>query len=255
MKFHRMCLSLVPALMLAVGCSKNSTEPNEVEALSDSEQITIVATEVAQSNGGAMSDLNMVASNSEGNYGALGKSAGFDTTITKGWITYNLDLSFFTQQGIPQNRYVQGVTDKVVSVSSLAGNYTDPLGAITIGLKTGSNLTATGLKSGKATVNGSGTNTSSYSFAGNRRQLSLVAASSYSVSNVVIDLNGASYVPASGTLEGTAKGKFTVTSAQQTQEKDYAFTFTLTFNGNNQVTVTLPSGKQYTLNLMTGKFN
>ena len=255
MKFRRMCLSLVPALMLAVGCSKNSTEPNEVEELSDSEQITVVAAEVAQSNGGAMSDLSMVASNSEGSYGALGKSAGFDTTITKGWITYNLDLAFFTQQGIPQNRYVQGVTDKVVSVSALAGHYADPLGAINIGLKTGSNLTATGLKSGNVTVNGSGTNTSSYSFAGNRRQLSLVSASSYSVSNVVINLNGASYIPSSGTLQATAKGTFTVTGSQQTQAKDYSFTYTLTFNGNNQVTVTLPSGKQYTLNLTTGKYN
>jgi len=75
------------------------------------------------------------------------------------------------------------------------------------------------------------------------------------VSDVVIDLNGASYVPSSGTLEGAIKGKFSVTGAQQTQAKDYSFTFTLTFNGNNQVTVTLPSGKQYPLNLVTGKFN
>lgn len=255
MKFRRMCLSLVPALVLAVGCSKNSTEPNEVEELSDSEQISVVAAEVAQSNGGAMSDLNMVASNSEGNYGTLSKGAGFDTTITKGWITYNLDLSFYTQQGIPQNRYVQGLTDKVVSVSSLTGNYSDPLGAITIALKTGSNLTATGLKAGNVTINGAGTNGSSFSFAGNRRQLSLVSGSSYTVSNVVINLNGASYIPSAGTLQGTAKGTFTVTGAEQTQSKDYSFTYTLTFNGNNQVTVTLPSGKQYTLNLVTGKYN
>ncbi|NUO78992.1 hypothetical protein HUU05_02870 [candidate division KSB1 bacterium] len=257
MKFRRLCLSLLPAFLLAVGCSKNSTAPeaNEVENLSDTEQMTIVATEVAQASGGAMNDLTMVAANANGSFNALGKSAGFDTTISKGWITYSLSLSYFTERGVPQNNFVKGVTDSVVYSSSLSGNYSEALGKINIGLKSGSNLIADGLKSGNATVNGGGANNSTYSFEGNRRTLNINAASFYTVSNVVIPLNGSSYIPSAGTLEGTIKGKFTAVGAQQSAEKEYSFTFTVVFNGNNQVTVTLPSGKQYTLNLTTGKYN
>ncbi len=257
MNFRRLCLSLLPAFLLAFGCSKNSTGPeeNEVEDLSDAEQMTIVATEVAQASGGAMNDLAMVAANANGSFDALGKNAGFDTTITKGWITYSLNLSYFTERGVPQNNFVKGVTDSVVYSSALSGNYSDALDKISIGLKSGSNLIADGLKSGSATVNGGGANNSTYSFEGNRRALNISSASFYSVSNVVIPLNGSSYVPSAGTLEGAIKGKFTAVGAQQNTEKEYSFTFTVAFNGANQVTVTLPSGKQYTLNLTTGKYN
>lgn len=257
MQFRRMGLSLIAVLLLAAGCSKNSTGPeeNDLADLSEAEQMSIVATEVAQANGGVMADLNMLGANAEGGFGALGKGAGFDTTITKGWITYGLSLAFYTERGVPQNKYVPGITDSVVSSSSLSGNYSDPLGTLAVSLKSASNLSADAVKSGNAVVNGGGTNNSTYGFEGNRRKLSLVSASTYAVRNVVINLNGASYVPTSGTLEGTLKGTFTAAGGQQTQQKDYAFTFTLVFNGNNNVTVTLPSGKQYTLNLITGKFN
>lgn len=257
MKFHRMCLSLLPVLILAFGCSKNSTGPedNELESLSDTEQMSIVAAEVAQANGGVMTELDMLGASAEGSYGALSKSTAFDTTITKGWITYALKVVYYTERGIPQNKYVPGITDSVTYSSALSGNYNDPLGTVAISLKSASHLSADAVKSGNAIVNGGGANNSTYSFEGNRRKLSLVSASTYTVRNVVINLNGASYVPTSGILEGTLKGTFTVVGAQQNQQKDYAFTFTLAFNGNNQVTVTLPSGKQYTLNLTTGKFN
>jgi len=256
MKCQNLLCGLLAASVITIGCSENATGPEDTVAdLSETEQMAMVANEVAEADGGLMTDLKMASSNSTGSYAALGKSAGFDTTITKNWVTYKLSLRFFNERGVEQNRYLVGVTDSITYQSTLSGSRSDNARGSSINLKSGASLNATDLKTGAILVNGSGTNNSTYGFAGKNRQLSVAAASSYIVRNVVINAKSGDYVPTSGTVDGTIKGTFTVAGGKNNTAKDYSFTFNLIFNGNNQVTVTLPNGKQFTLNLLTGQFS
>jgi hypothetical protein len=247
-------LGLLLAFTLATGCSKNSTGPEEtLDDLSETEQMTIISNEVAEASGGVMTDLHVAGTSTTGSFSALGKAAGFDTTITKNWITYKLSLRFYNERGVEQSRYILGVTDSITYQSTLSGNRSNA--GTTIALNSGSTLNAAEVKSGKVLINGQGVNNSTYGFAGNKRTVNIAAASVYLVKNVLIDVKGGNYVPTSGTIEGTLKGKFSADGAKNSQQKDYAFTFTLAFNGSNQVTVTLPNGKQFTLNLLTGQIS
>jgi len=256
MKWQNLLCGLLAANMIMIGCSENAAGPEDTVAdLSETEQMAMVASEVAEVDGGLMADLKMASSNSTGSYAALGKSTGFDTTITKNWVTYKLSLRFFNERGIEQNRYLIGVTDSITYQSALSGSRSDNARGSSINLKSGASLNATDVKSGTILVNGAGANNSTYGFAGKNRQLSVAAVSSYIVRNVVINTKSGGYVPTSGAVDGTLKGTFTVTGGKNNTAKDYSFTFKLTFNGNNQVTVTLPNGKQFTLNLLTGQFN
>lgn len=256
MKWQNMLCGLLAASMLTIGCSENAAGPEETVAeLAETEQMAMVASEVAEADGGLMADLKMASSNSTGSYAALGKSAGFDTTITKNWMTYKLSLRFFNERGVEQNRYIPGVTDSLTYQSTLSGSRSDNARGGSINLKSGASLNATDLKTGTILVNGTGANNSTYGFAGKNRQLNAAAASSYTVRNVVINTKTGSYVPTSGTVDATIKGTFTVAGGENNNSKDYSFNIKLTFNGNNQVTVTLPNGKQFTLNLVTGQFN
>lgn len=253
MKAQHWFYGLLLAAMIAFGCSKNSTGPDDAAAeLAETEQIAMIAMEVAEADGGLMADLRMTSTNATG---SLGKTAGFDTTITKSWVTYKLSLKFYTARGSEQNRFVKGVTDSLTYQSTLSGSRADNARGSTINLNSGSALNATDIKSGVILVNGAGVNNSTYGLAGNKRNLTIAAASAYVVRNVVVNTQSGSYIPTSGTIEGTLKGKFTVAGGKNGSEKNYSFTFTLTFNGNNQVTVTLPNGKQFTLNLVTGQFH
>lgn len=255
MKWQNWLCGLLAGL-ITIGCSKNATGPDATVAdLSETEQMSMVASEVAEVDGGLMTDLKMASANSTGSYAVLGKAAGFDTTITKNWVTYKLSLKFFNERGVEQNRYIVGVTDSITYQSTLSGSRSDNARGSSVNLKTGSSLNATDLKTGVILVNGTGANNSTYGFAGKNRQLSVAAASSYTVRNVVINAKSGGYIPTSGTVDGTIKGTFTVAGGQNNTAKDYSFTFTLAFNGNNQVTVTLPNGKQFTLNLVTGQFS
>lgn len=253
MKAQHWFYGLLLASMIAGGCSKNTTGPDATVAdLSEAEQMAMIATEVAEADGGLMTDLHMTSTNTTG---SLGKTAGFDTTISKNWVTYKLSLKFYTERGSEQNRFVKGVTDSLTYQSTLSGSRADNTRGSTINLNSGSALNATDIKSGVILVNGAGVNNSTYGFAGNKRNLTIAAASAYVVRQVVVDTKSGSYIPTSGTVEGTIKGKFTVAGGKNGSEKNYSFTFILTFNGNNQVTVTLPNGKQFTLNLVSGQFN
>lgn len=256
MKRQNWLRGLLAASMIAIGCSENATDPEEsVAELSEAEQMSMVASEVSEVDGGLMADLKMASSNSAGSYAALGKTTGFDTTLTKNWVTYKLSLKFFNERGAEQNRYLVGVTDSITYQSTLSGSRSDNSRGSSINLNSGASLNATNVKSGAILVNGTGANNSTYGFAGKSRQLSVAAASIYRVNNVAINMKNGSYIPTAGAVEGTIKGSFTVTGGKNGTAKDYSFTFKLTFNGNNQVTVTLPNGKQFTLNLVTGQFN
>lgn len=242
------------ALFLAAACSDQATAPEEpIEELSTSEQMTIVATELASANGGVMADLQMLAEAGGNGSATLAKSTGLDTTVTRGWITYEMSLAFYTENGVEQRDFVPGVTDSVAYQSTLSGQYSDPV--LDINLDTGSSLGAAGLKSLVLRVNGTGYNRSDYMITGKQRKLAIAAASSYEVQNVVVDLNAQDPFPSSGLLVGTLKGTYTVEGLRGSGSKDYEFTVTLEFTGSKEVTVTLPNGTQFTLNLETGQIS
>lgn len=249
---------LLAGILLAfatLGCHDSSTAPEEqLDPLSDAEQMQLVAAEVSQQNGGIMADLNMAASTSNGAYSAMAKSAGFDTSLTVSWITYDLSLAYFNSNGAEQPRFLRGLTDSVTYVSSLSGNYSSTNDAIRVDLNSSSVLTADAILSGKIMVSGSGANHSKYSLSGTARSLDVQAASSYKVQNVVFDLSASTLVPASGELVGTLKGTYTKLGGRVDLESAYDFTFTIVFDGDQTVTVTLPSGKKYTLHLLTGLY-
>ncbi len=255
MKLQSRFLGLLSALVLVFGCSKNTTEPEdttEPAELSEAEQKIIVSTELSESSGGLMNDLEMISSTASGSGMPMSKTAGFDTTITIEWITYDLSLSFYNERGVEQNTYVPGVTDSIVYRSALSGKQTGGQTNATIDLDTGASLYASDIKSKKAKVNGEGENNSAYSFSATGRKLNIAANSSYTLNNVIIDLEGDSYIPSSGTIDGKIKGKLSV-SGNQSAEKNYSFTVSIKFIGGNEATVTLPNGKQFTVNLVTGQ--
>lgn len=257
MKSRSWFLGLTSALVLACGCSKNTTEPEdttEPAELSEAEQKIIVATELSEPSGGLMNDLEMVSSTASGSGMPMSKTAGFDTTITVEWITYDLSLDFYTERGVEQSAYVPGVTDSIVYRSALSGKQTAGQINATIDLDTGASLNASDIKSKKVKVNGSGENNSSYSFSATGRKLSIAASSSYTLGNVIINLESGSYIPSSGSIEGKIKGKLSV-SGGQSAEKDYSFTVSIKFIGGNEATVKLPNGKQFTVNLVTGQIS
>ncbi len=262
MKRAPLFTGLIFSLLFAIGCSNSPNEPdvNDNE-LSDNEQMTILAAEIASDNGGVMADIEMATSMaSGGTTAAAGQKrgmqiAGVDTTFTVGWVSYNLQLWFYNQDGNELPWYIEGRTDKIVYKSSLTGSNNSVRELLDITLNSSSNLTATDILSGMMKLNGSGTNNSSYEIKSALRSLSIAAASSFTIDNVVVDLSQSQAFPVSGTMSGTIAGKFTATGPNASEEQDYSFTFTISFSGGNTVKVTLPSGNSFTLDLATGEFS
>lgn len=249
-------LAGLTAVFALAGCNKNATAPeeNKTTDLSDAEQMMLISTEMSQTTGGLMADLEMVGQAASGDLSALPKSAGFDTTITKSWITYSLSLSYFTANGVEQRAFIIGITDSVVYQSTLTGSFSDNKNVLSIDLNSGSTLSAADIRSGVIRINGTGRNNSSYAINTNNTSIQVKAGSTYQAKDVTVDLKSSTFVPTSGVVEVTIKGVFSKTGGQVQGEKAYSFTFTIEFTGSNNVKVTLPSGKEYTLNLLTGVY-
>ena len=255
MKFK--LIFLISLLLLGYGCGKKATGPddNSEMLLTDEEQLTIVAAEVAADNGGVMTEVSMAASIAKGGYGGLAKPSSYDTTFTRGWITYSVSLSFYTAQGIEQVFYVPNVTDKIIYDGTLTGKRTSTNPDMEIDLNKNASLVITGITSGVLTINGTATNNSSYKFSGKRANIEAQVQSSYVLTNVVIDKNSNSYVPQSGKIECTFDGTYSKDGVIQAKDVEYNFTVTLEFTGGTQVKVTLPNGNQFTLDIITGDFS
>ena len=255
MKFK--IIFLISLLLLGYGCGKKATGPddNSETLLTDDEQMTIIAAEVAANNGGVMTELSMATSIAKGGYGGLAKPSSYDTTFTRGWITYSVSLSFYTAQGIEQVFYVPNVTDKVIYNGTLTGKRTSTNPDMEIDLNKSASLVVTGITSGVLTINGTTTNNSSYKFSSRRGSIEAESHSSHVITNVVIDKNSNSYIPQSGKIESTFHGTYHKLGVVQTKDVEYNFTITIEFTGGNQVKVTLPSGTQFTLDILTGDFS
>lgn len=246
---------IISLLLLIYGCEKNATEPDETAQieLTDTEQMDIVAAEVAADNGGVMADVAMATAISQGGHGSLAKPASYDTTFTRGWITYSLNLAFYTALGLEQNWYIPNITDKVVYNGSLTGQYSTQNPQQEISLNKSASFTVTGITTNVITINGTATNNSYYKFSGVRTELETQVQSSYVVTNLVIDQNSNSYIPQNGKLACNFHGTYTKEGVVKAKDVEYTFTVTMEFSGGNQVKVTLPSGNQFTLDLVTGE--
>lgn len=253
MKFK--LILLLSLLVVVFGCEKNATSPedtSEIE-LTDSEQMDIVATEVATNNGGIMADVAMATAIARSGYGGLAKPASYDTTFTLGWITYSLSLSFYNAQGIEQIFYIPNVTDKIVYNGSLTGQYSSENPKQEINLNKNASFDITGITTSVVTINGTATNNSSYEFSGTRAEISAQVQSSYVITDLKINKNSNSYIPQSGRIECTFHGTYTKEGIIQAKDVEYSFTVTIEFSGGNQVKVTLPGGSQFTLDVVTGE--
>lgn len=244
---------LLSLLLLGYGCEKNATAPDENSEikLTDAEQMDIVSAEVAADNGGVMADVALVGSVSKGGFSGLNKPTSYDTTFTRGWITYSLSLAFYTDQGIEQVFYIPNVTDKIVYNGSLTGH--DSTDKREIDLNKSASFMITGITSGVITINGTATNNSSYEFSGRRTNLKAQVQSSYVVTDLVINKTSNSYIPQSGKIECTFHGTYTKEGVIQAKDVEYTFNVTIEFTGGTQVKVTLPSGNQFTLDIVTGE--
>lgn len=249
-------LILVLSLLLIIfGCEKNATTPADTSEiqLTDNEQMDIVAAEIAADNGGIIADVAMATAIARSGYSGLAKPASFDTTFTRGWITYSLSLSFYNAQGIEQIFYIPAVTDKIVYNGSLTGQYSSENPKQEISLNKSASFVITGITTDVITINGTATNNSSYEFSGTRVELTAQVQSSYVITDLKINKNSNSYLPQSGKIECTFQGTYTKQGVIQAKDVEYSFKITIEFTGGSQVKVTLPGGNQFTLDVVTGK--
>ena len=250
-----MIFTILSALFIIYGCEKNSTGPEEAtgSGLSDTEMEYIVAAELAEENGGLMADIGMATSTAQaGKPGTLLKTTSFDTTFTNSWISYSIQLSFFTATGREQSSYVENLTDKIIYTGSLAGEYKTVVGFQNINLNKSSTLTVAGITTDVLNIDGASINNSSYEFKGIRNTLNVEVESSYTVQDLKIDQNAATYLPLDGQVECIFKGTYERDGVVTDKSIEYSFKVTVEFSGGNQVKVTLPSRHKFTLDLVTG---
>ncbi|HEX9974041.1 MAG TPA: hypothetical protein VGD14_18360 [bacterium] len=79
--------------------------------------------------------------------------------------------------------------------------------------------------------------------------------SSYVATNSAIYKKCNFCIPQSGKIECTFHGTYTKEGVIQAKDVEYNFTITIEFTGGTQVKVILPSGNQFTLDIVTGKIS
>jgi hypothetical protein len=247
-------LVVLASLLTLSGCDKNSTEPEDTSnKLTEEEQMEIIATEIAANEGGLMADIQVAAATADDSETLLAKPTGVDTTFTYNWITYKLSLKFYTKEGREQLLYVTDVTDKINYQSTLSGKFSELNGRTEIDLDRGSSLEVKNILSDTVTYNGSAFNKSEYKLTVNRASLLSEANSTYTLKNLVVDLNSTNYIPLAGKLEAVVKGVYAKDGLITDNSFEYSISFSIEFKGSNEVKITLPSGTQFTLNLITGE--
>lgn len=256
-KMNRMMIVMLGIMVLFYGCDRSSTtEPVKADnELSNTEQMDIIAAEIAASNGGIMADIATATSYGSGQSAGLAKITGFDTTFNVSWITYSLKLAFYNANGREQIRYVEGVTDKVVYQGTLTGDYHPTNGKQEIYLNRNTFFNVSGITTDTLTLSGTSINTSQYQFTGARINMTVNAQSQLTVNNLVLNKNSNIHIPENGLLEGKLEGKYTKDGVIQQKDVDYTIDFTIEFSGGNTVTVTLKNGTTFTLNLATGAYS
>ena len=244
------------SLFFVFGCEKSPTSPDDPSQneLTDVEQMIIIAAEVSGANGGVMADLAMTETAASGQPGSLNKVVSYDTTITADWITYSLQLNFYAANGNEQPFYIENRTDKITYEGSLSGSQTFENPQQQITLKRNSTFELTEIISDTVVVNGTSWNKSEYLFQYNDIKLEVKPSGTVVAKNLKIDLNSDTYIPFSGIIEANLKGSFVKQGKFNQNETEYNLVCTVEFTGGADVVVTLPSGAQYRLNLLTGDY-
>ena len=253
--FRKLFIVLVTMFFL-LGCNKDIEDiidglADNVE-LNDNQKAELIAAQLAVPTGGLMAELQTLAAASDSQFYSFIK---LDTSISYQWINYHLTLSFFMQNGMEIPLYVPGVTDSMTVQGELSGDTTYSSPTISnatwdISLNRDSDMQVGRILSDTIHVHGAGTDSSVHVYNGDNLTLTVQSASYFSVNDVVIPLDAADYIPLSGNVTGAVAG--TIIANDVTKEIN--FPYTVTFNGNATVTVTLTnSGKTFTVNLLTGE--
>ncbi|NOZ60763.1 MAG: hypothetical protein GXO74_03695 [Calditrichaeota bacterium] len=242
------------ALLFIYGCDKNPTSPQE-EELTNTEQMVIIAAELAEPTGGISSDLNTAYDVATGDVGALYKTSSFDTTISVDWISYQLHLNFYSKNGSEQARFIPSLTDSVVFNGAASGHTSSETPTQDITLNRDSNFKIANIISYDVTMNGSASNNSSYKVTYSSSIFQIAPKSTFNFQNLKVNLANGNYIPYAGKIVATIKGHITKTGAGDDKDMDYSYKVTAEFIGGDNVKVTLPNGVEFTLNLRTGKFS
>lgn len=245
------------AIFTLNGCDKNPASNNDTvtDELKDSEKMLIIAAELSLPSGGLTADLEIAYDVAIGDIGGLKKTASFDTSFTNSWITYALELSFYAKDGRELPVYVAAITDKVDYNGTLSGANESTGTYQEIELDRHTSLEITGITGTKLTINGTSTNNSEYKLAGAGITMIVKPKSISTFENLKVDLNSSSYIPYSGTIDANIKGKYSKQGLVNDREFDYDFNCVVEFVGDATVKVTLPSGVQFYLDLLTGEFS
>lgn len=239
--------------LMLTACGDKGTNPADDanQALSTEEQAQIVASQVAEENGGIMMEVSNVSGMSDGNAPALGKPAAWDTTITRDNLTYQVSLSFYSRLGQELPKFMPTQTDSIKYTGILTGELAARLSSIKVNSNTSLGVGA--ILSRTIRINGVSNGTSDFSFSGPSVKTSIKANRTLKVNNVKVPLEADDYIPVSGTIEGNIKGTYKHQGVRVQGEGDFEINFTLTFNGDDTATVELGNGATFKLNLKTGE--
>ncbi len=260
MKVRFLVLTFLFSAVIFLGCSKdNMTDPgdqdnNEDLALTQQQEMEIVASQVAASSGGVMMDISTAGEASDGDLYSMAK---LDTTIQYQWITYQASLSFFNDNGQEMPMFISGITDSITASSALSGDTTYAavliLGATwNLNLNRSAQLQVGNILSNTIVINGSSSDQSHYAYNGKLSSIDVQLDCQLSIQNVVVPLDSPYYIPTSGTIKGELAGTIQRPSAS----KEVSIPYTVTFNGDETVTITLDNrGISFSVNLLTGQIS
>lgn len=255
MKVNYFVLFVSAVLMLFSACQENEILNNLMEDsidLTEDQKMELVASGIASATGGVMNVFQTAASVADPSFYAPGK---LDTTVTYQWVHTDLEIFFFAQDGTELPFYIPGAVDSLVCQAKFTGDTTYASGASNngewqISLNTFSTMYVKHFAPDTVRINGSGVDSSDHVYSGSSNTFDIDSYSTFGAHNVLVPLSGANHIPVSGTISGAVTG--TVTSEELS--KDISIPYSAEFTGNNEVTVTLTdSGKQFTVNLITGE--
>ncbi len=253
MKATGIMVFLVSALLIWTGCNKDQVVNNLVNKveLTDNQRAELVAAQLSAPTGGVMAELQTLAAASKPEFYTFAK---LDTSVSYHWVNYHLEMAFFLANGTEIPLYIPGVTDSITGEGVLSGDTTYaspsiPNATWDISLNRHSDMEVGQILTDTIRVNGEGADSSSLVYHGDNLTLTVQSASQFSVEAVRIPLNDSTFIPISGMVNGAVAGTISTDQAS----KNINIPYTVVFEGNALVTVTLTdSGKTFTVNLLTG---
>ncbi len=246
-------------ILAFTACSDSPVEPETTEnpiTFSSEEEMEMVAADISAETGGVMSDIQTASAAADSNF--YSAKTSLDTSLSYQWIDYDIDLSFYLANGSAVPVYVSAV-DSIVYQGSLSGDTAYaavnlPNSEWQLTLNRNSGLTISNILSDTLRINGSSNNNSVRGYNGNRIDYTIETGGVLTINDVIMPLTGNNFIPISGTIDGTIAG--TIAERNSQVKHPYEIPYTVTFEGNANVTVALPNrGITFTVNLLSGEIN